>query len=191
MQVEGNPGDKYGVLQLSNRAQQYPREEKVWHWFPPHHETLQLQGDTLAIVGHPANHPPYPQGELFKTIKKMSGPCQITGGVSTVGRGFRQSEDEWTTNIDIARLFSRHEWVQGVLYSTEVPTNCAISGGNSGSPALDANSFVIGIMHFGTPGWYDNPAIDPASTMIPMSEIFNKYGAEFRAFGIIPETERK
>ncbi|MCM2278050.1 MAG: serine protease [Oligoflexia bacterium] len=184
VEVDGNPGQKYAALSLTDREPQSPRWlEDGWTIWPfPKRKYREIQADRLTVIGHPGDHPAYPEGPDFRTIKKISAPCEVTGGIRRVEQGWAPDAVlGLRRNYDIEKLLDPtspelhtidKKWIS-------FSSNCFGAGGSSGSPVFDLDLNVIGILHMGSWGKME---------AIPMSEIFKRYGASLAKMGIRPAT---
>lgn len=165
VRLAGNPGKKYGYLKLSSRpvrATPYPQ-----------HKPADDRGEELLIIGHPASHPYYPGTREIQTVKKVSKPCH------SIGSGY-----EAFSKFDLNALFNDFKLINKAMTGM-IKTDCAITGGYSGSPVFDKDLNVIALNSSGTNSWFLYKNIDPSSYVIQTSDILNKYKSQLKALGLI------
>ena len=183
VEVEGEPGKQWGTVSLSSREPEGPNQECHWKWF--RRECKPILGESVSVVGHPAQHDPYPEGKKFRTIKKISQSCNVTGITSSTEIRYNSAiEFGFQWNFDVERLVSHLELEIKPILWRDFSSDCASTGGSSGSPVFDKDLHVIGILHTGGGFWTNNPDAAPSSGIVPMSEIASRYSSLFSSLGV-------
>ena len=176
LRLMGEPGNKYGILNLSDKdpASTVKRTFK-WKIWPVKKKWTTAPPDSLYLIGHPGSHPDYEEGPSYRTIKKVTNSCNATSDAARYYFSYSIHDGIGKKNIDWDMLIGKFIVEDLLLPSFRFSTNCPAVGGMSGSPVFNSSNMVIGIMPNGDPEWVYDSSTEPHSQVTPMSEIIRRY----------------